>query len=254
MKTITIDTAALATIVQELAAEDIGGVGTIFMNGRADGVSSLHRRLLQLARTPAPMTSLAGHEDVIGPVAWHHQLPAGQQFLDGRSSRVVEGLQEALGHKDRFGGVLAPLFKLASVGNSETWTAEAGAAVMPAPGPTLDQVVDVLEGALVDDVRPFHSSEWVARAAAIIAAHKGSAGAAAAPPPPAGDSPRKATMGEAFKAVGGWMNGGELGYPSFGSMNALWAYTVKMIRSYEANKAVRAQALDDSVASAAEGA
>lgn len=39
------------------------------------------------------------------------------------------------------------------------------------------------------------------------------------------------TIGEAFKAVGGWMNGGELGYPSFGSMNALFAYTVKMVGS-----------------------
>jgi hypothetical protein len=39
------------------------------------------------------------------------------------------------------------------------------------------------------------------------------------------------TIGEVFKAVGGWMNGGELGYPSFGSMDALRAYTQKMVRS-----------------------
>lgn len=39
------------------------------------------------------------------------------------------------------------------------------------------------------------------------------------------------TIGEAFKAVGGWMNGGELGYPSFGSMNALLVYTQKMVRA-----------------------
>lgn len=56
------------------------------------------------------------------------------------------------------------------------------------------------------------------------------------------------TMGEAFKAVGGWMNGGELGYPTFGSMDALWAYTVKMTRgSTEGTQAapeeVRNQAL-----------
>ena len=39
------------------------------------------------------------------------------------------------------------------------------------------------------------------------------------------------TIGEAFKAVGGWMNGGELGYPSFGSMNALLVYTKKMVHA-----------------------
>jgi hypothetical protein len=61
------------------------------------------------------------------------------------------------------------------------------------------------------------------------------------------------TIGEAFKAVGGWMSGGELGYPSFGSMNALWAYTVKMIRAYTEGhsasaqnaEAIRNQALTD---------
>ncbi|MGG7603510.1 hypothetical protein [Massilia sp. BKSP1R2A-1] len=173
MKIIMIDTAALATIVQELASETIAGVGTLFLNGRADGVASLHRRLLQLARAPAPAATLADHADVIGPVAWHHQLPAGQQFLDGRNSRVVEGLQEALGHKDRFGGILAPLFKLTSVGNSETWAAEAdAAAAAPVPASSLDQVVEVLEGALVEDVLPYHSPEWVERAQAVIAAHK----------------------------------------------------------------------------------
>lgn len=52
------------------------------------------------------------------------------------------------------------------------------------------------------------------------------------------------TMGEAFKEAGGWMNGGELGYPTFGSMNALWAYTIKMIRSYAETKA-RREADDD---------
>jgi hypothetical protein len=39
------------------------------------------------------------------------------------------------------------------------------------------------------------------------------------------------TIGEAFAAVGGWMNGGETGYPTFGSMMALEAYTTKMIRA-----------------------
>ena len=124
MSTITIDTAALATIVQELVAEELRGLGSIFLSGRADGIASLQLRLLSLARQPAAAPSLAAHEDVIGPVAWHHQLPAGQQFLDGRSGRVVEGLQEALGHKDRFGGVLAPLFRLASPGDSDSWARE----------------------------------------------------------------------------------------------------------------------------------
>lgn len=43
--------------------------------------------------------------------------------------------------------------------------------------------------------------------------------------------PHDLTIGEAFKAVGGWMNGGELGYPSFGSMNALLVYTQKIVRA-----------------------
>jgi hypothetical protein len=62
----------------------------------------------------------------------------------------------------------------------------------------------------------------------------------AAPVTPAGAQPGL-TMGEAFKAVGGWMNGGELGYPSFGSMNALWVYTVKMIRAYTEGQSAGAQ-------------
>lgn len=45
------------------------------------------------------------------------------------------------------------------------------------------------------------------------------------------------TIGEAFKSVGGWMAGGELGYPSFGSMDALRVYTEKMIRAVLARKA-----------------
>lgn len=126
MSIITIDTAALATIVQELTAEKLAGLGAIFLDGRTKGIDALHRRLLQLARDPqsAPMASLADHPDVIGPVAWHHQLPEGERFLGGRNTQVVESLQEALGHKDRFGGTLAPLFKLASVGNSDTWATE----------------------------------------------------------------------------------------------------------------------------------
>jgi len=36
------------------------------------------------------------------------------------------------------------------------------------------------------------------------------------------------TVKEAFEAVGGWYNGGEAGYPSFGSTEALWRYTQKM--------------------------
>lgn len=50
------------------------------------------------------------------------------------------------------------------------------------------------------------------------------------------------TIGEAFKAVGGWMNGGELGYPSFGSMNALLVYTQKMVRAALAAQSQGAQA------------
>ena len=56
--------------------------------------------------------SLAGHDDVIGPVAWHHQLPAGQVFVDGASSRPFESLKQALDHLDQFGGTVEPLFKL----------------------------------------------------------------------------------------------------------------------------------------------
>lgn len=135
MKTITIDTAALATIVQELAAENIAGVGTLFLNGRADGVASLHRRLLQLARDgrPAPAASLASHDDVIGPVAWHHQLPAGEVFSDGRSSRPFESLKHALEQLDERGGTLEPLFKLREFAGGSPRAPGAGGAVK-APG------------------------------------------------------------------------------------------------------------------------
>lgn len=170
MSIITIDTAALATLVQELAAEGLHGLGMLFLNGRAEGIASLHRKLLQHAR-PAP--SLVHHDDVVGPVAWHHQLPAGQTFLDGRTSRAVESLQEALGHKDRFGGTLAPLFKLASVGNSDTWNNDAGATARSAPRPSLASVVEVLKGALVEDVLPYHSPAWVGRVRAVIAVYQG---------------------------------------------------------------------------------
>jgi len=60
--------------------------------------------------------------------------------------------------------------------------------------------------------------------------------AAPAPAPTAGDALPTLTIGEAFSAVGGWMNGGELGYPSFGSMNALAAYTQKMVCAALANQ------------------
>lgn len=50
------------------------------------------------------------------------------------------------------------------------------------------------------------------------------------------EKPHDLTIGDAFAAVGGWMNGGDLGYPTFGSMEALKVYTAKMIRSYLANK------------------
>lgn len=39
------------------------------------------------------------------------------------------------------------------------------------------------------------------------------------------------TIGEMFASVGGWMNGGDLGYPSFGSMDALRIYTQRSIRA-----------------------
>lgn len=54
------------------------------------------------------------------------------------------------------------------------------------------------------------------------------------------------TMKEAFESVGGWYSGGELGYPSFGSANALWAYTDKMQR----NAVARATSFGTSSASA----
>jgi hypothetical protein len=57
------------------------------------------------------------------------------------------------------------------------------------------------------------------------------------------------TVKEAFEAVGGWYNGGELGYPSFGSANALWAYTDKMQR----NAVARALASQPSAGQAAAG-
>lgn len=133
MKTITIDTAALATIVQELAAETIAGVGTLFLNGRAEGVSSLHRRLLQLARPPAPVASLANHPDVIGPVAWHHQLPAGEVFIDGGGNgRPFESLKHALEHLDEHGGTLEPLFKLREFTGAAPRAPGAGTAVKAA--------------------------------------------------------------------------------------------------------------------------
>ena len=112
MSIITIDTAALGTIVQELASEELAGLGTLFLNGRADGIASLQRRLLSLARKPAPAQSLANHVDVIGPVAWHHQLRAGEVFVDGESSRPFESLKQALNQLDQFGGTVEPLFKL----------------------------------------------------------------------------------------------------------------------------------------------
>lgn len=46
----------------------------------------------------------------------------------------------------------------------------------PAQAPTLDQVVSVLEGALVEDVLPYHSAAWVSRAQAVVAAYKTSTG------------------------------------------------------------------------------
>jgi hypothetical protein len=39
------------------------------------------------------------------------------------------------------------------------------------------------------------------------------------------------TLGELFASVGGWMNGGDLGYPSFGSMDALRVFTQRSIRA-----------------------
>lgn len=63
-------------------------------------------------------------DDLAGPVAWRHQLPHGHCFLGGRTSQVLEGLQEALGHMDRFGGELEPLFRLAGVGDTAAWREE----------------------------------------------------------------------------------------------------------------------------------
>ncbi|MDQ2822763.1 MAG: hypothetical protein M3Y65_20690 [Pseudomonadota bacterium] len=39
------------------------------------------------------------------------------------------------------------------------------------------------------------------------------------------------TLGEVFASVGGFMTGGELGYPSFGSMDALRIFTQRSIRA-----------------------
>ncbi len=50
-------------------------------------------------------------------------------------------------------------------------------------------------------------------------------------PPTSFDAVNTLTIGDAFKQVGGWMNGGELGYPSFGSMDALRVYTQRMVRA-----------------------
>lgn len=47
------------------------------------------------------------------------------------------------------------------------------------------------------------------------------------------------TIGELFASVGGWMNGGALGYPSFCSMEALKIYTQRAVRA-----AVSARAAD----------
>lgn len=55
--------------------------------------------------------ALADH-DLVGPVAWRHQLPTGRAFIGGRNSQVLESLAEALNHMDRFGGSLEPLFRL----------------------------------------------------------------------------------------------------------------------------------------------
>lgn len=63
----------------------------------------------QASASAAP--ALADH-DLVGPVAWRHQLPAGQRFIGGRNSQVLESLAEALGHVDRFKGSLEPLFRL----------------------------------------------------------------------------------------------------------------------------------------------
>lgn len=73
-------------------------------------------------------------DDMTGPAAWRHQLPDGRAFLDGRNSRVVESLQEALAHMDQFGGFLEPLFKMAGAGNTDTWKAEGARGSGPAPG------------------------------------------------------------------------------------------------------------------------
>lgn len=51
-------------------------------------------------------------DDLTGPTAWRHRLPEGRQFLGGRTTQVLESLQQALNFKDRFGGELEPLFEL----------------------------------------------------------------------------------------------------------------------------------------------
>jgi hypothetical protein len=56
------------------------------------------------------------------------------------------------------------------------------------------------------------------------------------------------TLGELFASVGGWMAGGELGYPSFGSMDALRIYTQRAIRGALAASAVMPQAARDVLA------
>jgi len=60
---------------------------------------------------------------------------------------------------------------------------------------------------------------------------EGRESASAAPGQARAAVPEPLTIKEAFEAVGGWYNGGELGYPSFGSADALRVYTVKMQRN-----------------------
>jgi hypothetical protein len=58
------------------------------------------------------------------------------------------------------------------------------------------------------------------------------------------------TIGDAFKQVGGWMNGGDLGYPTFGSMDALRVYTQKSVQATLAarkSKFVTTSAPDESI-------
>jgi len=108
-------------------------------------------------------------------------------------------------------------------------------AAAPAPKPA--NLEDAPEGeqewAKVDPATAFHLIErhaenWADAGRMMLAWRD----ANPAPATASGDElPPILTMKAAFESVGGWYNGGETGYPSFGSAEALWRYTEKMQRN-----------------------